>query len=76
MITSSCRCEAVLGLEDNLRKVQGDLERLQYEKEVDRNKMKELQKENTVLNLSQKNSRCASQLREASWDNTLALKWH
>ena len=76
MITSSCRCETVLGLENDLRKVQGDLERLQYERKVDKNKMKELQKENTALNLSQKNSLSVSQLLEASWDNTLALKWH
>ena len=65
MITSYTRCEAVLGLENDLVKVKGDLERLQHEREVDRNRMKDLQEENTALNLSQKNSLSASQSLQA-----------
>ena len=68
MMTSYSRCEAVLGLENDLIKVQGDLERLQHEREVDRNKMKDLQEENTALNLSQKNSLSASQSLQAEME--------
>ena len=68
MIISYSRCEAVLGLENDLIKVQGDLERLQHEREVDRNKMKDLQEENTALNLSQKNSLSASQSLQAEME--------
>jgi len=62
------RCEAVLGLENDLIRVQGDLERLQHEREVDRNKIKDLQEENTALGLSQKNSLSASQTLQAEME--------
>ena len=45
--------------------MQGDLERLQHEREVDQAKIKDLQEENTALNLSQKNDLSASQSMQA-----------
>ena len=41
MTSSSSRCETLMGLES-------DLERLQHEREVDRNKMKDLQASGVV----------------------------
>ena len=55
----------MLGLENDLIRVQGDLERLQHEREVDQAKIKDLQEENTALNLSQKNDLSASQSMQA-----------
>ena len=49
-------CEVVLGLENEIQKYKGDIDRLQKHREYDRNKIKDLAEENAVLTLSQKNS--------------------
>ena len=54
------RCEAVLQLENDLIRVEGELERSQHQGEVGRTRIKELQEEVTALNLSQRNSLSAS----------------
>ena len=56
------RCEVVLGLENDIIKYKGEIERLQHDREHDRNKIKDLAEENASLTLSQKNSLSESQV--------------
>jgi len=59
------RCEVVLGLENDIIKYKGEIERLQHDREHDRNKIKDLAEENAALTLSQKNSLSESQSLQA-----------
>ena len=43
-------CEVVLGLENDILKYKGEIERLQKHREYDRNKIKDLAEENALLN--------------------------
>jgi hypothetical protein len=61
LVASRKRCEAVLGLENDIIKYKGDLERLQHEREKDRTKIKELLDENSSLTFSHKTSMSESQ---------------
>ena len=56
------RCEVVLGLENDIIKYKGEIERLQHDREIDRSKVKDLAEENAALTLSQKNSLSESQV--------------
>ena len=62
LASSRKRCEAVLTLENDIIKYKGDIERLQYDRDVDRNRIKDLMDENAALALTQKNSILESQV--------------
>ena len=59
--SSRKRCEVVLGLENDIIKYRGDIDRLQQERDLDRSKIQDLIDENAALALSQKNSLSESQ---------------
>merc|ERR1712130_454524 len=62
------RCEVVLGLENDIIKYKGEIERLQHDRDLDRARIKDLAEENTALTLSQKNSLSESQSLQAEME--------
>ena len=51
----------MLGLENDIIKYRGDIDRLQHERDLDRSRIQDLIDENAALALSQKNSLSESQ---------------
>jgi len=66
LVESRRRCEAALPLENDLMRMQGELERSHRQGEVDRARIKDLQEENTALSLLQR-SGAGSEVSHMDW---------